>query len=509
MRVPNTPGELGLSVPGNAWRPHQREIIQRIHDADEGAFILEAPTGSGKSLIAAALCRLTQGRHVILCTTNQLQEQYIRDFPWMFKIFGKDHFSCILPDAHNVPVEEAPCQSGWKCPKKRECPYFTQSKQGRSAKTLVASYAKVINSYIGRRDLMICDEGHLLERQILNSYTIRLHYEDFAQNDMPIPPFGSIQEAANWAVGKHALVTREIQNLTPVIRETAQDHKNTVHFRRRYRQLLNIARPLEALSNSDTGSLWSIEPYRSVMCIRPIWSFDHAHKLFGLPKKLVIQSATVLDPERLNRILGLKSSTYLDLPNSFPKERRPIYYWPVAKMGYKSGEAELSRIIEAIDILLEQYPKQRGIVHSVNWTLTEEISKRSRHKDRLIVQPPGKKRGWGIDKFMNTPYAVLVSPSVTTGLDGKFDKARFQIMAKLPFENQSEGAIAERLDADEKWYSYQCAFHIQQMSGRVMRDYWDYGETWILDEHFGWFFDQNSHLFSPWFKEALKHRSLK
>jgi Rad3-related DNA helicase len=508
MRVPRTPGELGLRVPQNSWRPNQRDVIEEIINADEQAILLEAPTGFGKSLVAAALARIVRGRTIILTQTNQLQDQYLRDFPFMRKSVGKDHFACILPDAAGMPVSEAPCQSGWKCHLKAECPYFVQNRQAASAGVLTTSYAKAMTSWIPSPALMICDEGHLLERQILNSYTIRLRYEDFAKNQMPVPAFGTINEAANWATGKLAIVQNELAGLQPLLRHDA-DHKAMKSFRHRYFALKSIERTLNALSNADSGALWSIEPYKQMMAIRPIWATDHARKLFGAPEKLVIQSATVLDPARLARILGLRHYRYITLPSSFPKSRRPIYYWPVAKVGMKSDEAALARIIEAVDVLLEKYPKRRGIVHTVNWTLTKAIGERSRHKDRLIVQPPGKKRGWGIDKFLNTPHAVLVSPSVTTGLDGKFEKARFQILVKLPFENQSEAAVAERLDADHQWYAYQCAFHIQQMSGRVMRDYWDYGETWILDEHFGWFSKQNWHLFSDWFKEALIHRTLR
>jgi Rad3-related DNA helicase len=504
LRIPDRPSSLGLHVPGDTWRPLQRETVEAVSGGNAPAVLLEAPTGFGKSLLAAAVARVTRGKIVIVTQTLQLQEQYLRQFPFMQALAGKSSFLCQLKGLEATAVNEAPCQTGMACKTRPTCPYFLQAKRARSSRVIITNYAKVVSSFLGRPDFLICDEGHLLERQILASYTIRLRYDEMAAAGFPVPPFGSIHEAANWATGKLGLVQHEMQSLELVTRD--QDYIKSTVSRQRYQQLRAVSFPLDRLSNAAPTTLWSIEPYRSVMCIRPIWASEHVHEFFASPKRLLIQSAT-LDPDRVSGILGIKKYQAITLPSEFPVERRPIYYWPVAKMGIKSSDADLAAIMEAVDIILEHYPKSRGIIHSVNWTITAAIEKMSQHKHRLIVQPRGKKRAWGIDRFLATPHSVLVSPSVTTGLDGRFERARFQILPKLPFEDQSEAAIEERLETDPLWYAYQCAFQIQQATGRVMRDKTDYGETWILDEHFTWFYAQHRDLFSGWFAEALQQRN--
>ena len=522
MDVPQSPRSLGLNY--RKWRHGQREAIEHINQSDKPVILLEAPTGFGKSLLAAALIRMHRGdqekkisgRSLVLTRTTHLMDQYIRDFPWMQAALGKELFRCVLEGNEKLPVSKAPCQTGWSCPEYRNhtCPYFVQRSEAFTARTMVTTYAKALTSNLGHRGLMICDEGHMLERQLLTSFSIRLPFDELKALGMPVPAFGSIDEAAIWASGKVPRIEFQLEAIQEILKALVQKKQyQTGRYAKdpakdQFFRLRNILNPLKALANADTSALWSMEPYKQALFLRPIWAADHAHKLFKIPNRLIVQSATIMDGARMAQILGIKTRNYeyITIPSTFDASRRPIYYWPIVKLGMRSGTPEIRRLVAAIDRLLDHYPKRRGIIHSVNWTLTDYIQKLSRHRKRLIVQPKGKGRSEGIDKFLKTPHSVLVSPSVTTGLDGKFELARFQIIAKMPFENQGEQAIADRLDEDHQWYAYQAAFHIQQAAGRVMRDEMDYGETWILDANFEWFYRQNRSLFSTWFSDALSIR---
>ena len=504
MSVPDSPRSLGLKH--DKWRPNQKELIQRLLDLDKQVALVEAPTGFGKSAVAAGLSLLCTGKVLILTKTKQLQDQYLRDFPHMRSLQGKTDYSCILPDYKGVAVSEAPCQSGFNCSLKlNECPYYVQHRLGVTSRVLVSNYAKAFSTYLGRFEWIICDEGHLLEKQIQAAYTIRLPYEDFKRVGLKIPPFGNIEDAISWAMGKKGNLDAQIDQLYAVLKETSKPDPN---MRKKYFELKKVMHPLTQLCMADPNAVWAMEPFRKMFYIKPLWANSHTHTLFNEAKHVVVQSATILNGARLAGLLGVTSYDYITLPSSFPVERRPIFYTPVAKIGMKSHPSEEQKLIAAIDKILERYPRSRGIIHTVNMTLTESIGKKSKYASRMIVQSKGKNRGECIDRYMKTDYAVLVSPSVMTGLDGRFEKARFQIIAKVPFENQGDTAVKERLEVDKDWYAYQTAFNLQQAAGRVMRDEADYGETWILDAHFGWFYKQYKDLFSPWFKEAVKDRKL-
>ena len=87
------------SLPSNT-NPNQSEYFLEILRYVENSIkngkkfiIVNAPTGIGKSHIAATLCKfLKEG--VILTDQISLQLQYVQNFSWMNPVKGMSHFSC-------------------------------------------------------------------------------------------------------------------------------------------------------------------------------------------------------------------------------------------------------------------------------------------------------------------------------------------------------------------------------------------------------------------------------
>jgi Rad3-related DNA helicase len=106
--------------------------------------------------------------------------------------------------------------------------------------------------------------------------------------------------------------------------------------------------------------------------------------------------------------------------------------------------------------------------------------------------------------------AILVSPSMGTGVSLDYDLARYAIIAKMPFPDQGDKLVAKRLQTGGKkvWYQYATAAELVQSSGRIVRADDDWGITYILDANFGWFMKGNKHLFPQWWMDAVEARSL-
>ena len=73
--------------PGLEFRPQQKEaildIISAYNDDPNGIYLLDAPTGSGKSVIAmvfADFLAFKGNRGYILASDLSLHEQYVKDF---------------------------------------------------------------------------------------------------------------------------------------------------------------------------------------------------------------------------------------------------------------------------------------------------------------------------------------------------------------------------------------------------------------------------------------------
>ena len=94
-------------------RPNQKKVLNEVDQALKSGFkfiFLEAPTGFGKSAVAITLSRFLGSSH--LCTsTKDLQNQYSRDFPYLYEVKGRNNFSCIVKEdmGINESCEYGPC----------------------------------------------------------------------------------------------------------------------------------------------------------------------------------------------------------------------------------------------------------------------------------------------------------------------------------------------------------------------------------------------------------------
>jgi len=98
---------------------------------------------------------------------------------------------------------------------------------------------------------------------------------------------------------------------------------------------------------------------------------------------------------------------------------------------------------------------------------------------------------------------VLISPSASTGVDLPDDKARFQIIAKIPFGDLGDQQVRIRKKEDPSWYSWNAACTLIQMTGRSTRSAKDYSVNYILDKNALWFMKANDYLFPPWWKKSV------
>jgi len=78
-------------------RPIQKEIFQMIDEKIKSGYkkiIICAPTGSGKSLIAATLAKAFKSSFIVTASKS-LQDQYQNDFSFLKPIKGKPNFGCL------------------------------------------------------------------------------------------------------------------------------------------------------------------------------------------------------------------------------------------------------------------------------------------------------------------------------------------------------------------------------------------------------------------------------
>jgi Rad3-related DNA helicase len=101
---------------------------------------------------------------------------------------------------------------------------------------------------------------------------------------------------------------------------------------------------------------------------------------------------------------------------------------------------------------------------------------------------------------------VFISPVCQQGVDFKGDRARFQIVTRIPYLNTSDEFVSHKVENDFAWYNYKALVVFGQQIGRVNRAEDDYGATFLLDERFNRFISKNSTKLPKWLRDAIVYR---
>ena len=134
-RIPRTPSALGITGFGT-FRPAQLAALQRIAESDARVLLVQAPTGSGKSLIARAAGAVL-GMHATYCsTTKQLQAQFCRDFQDAVELRGRANYPTANGPFPAVTCDDCDWREGrgcsW-CGSRESCPYRVQKEKAMEA----------------------------------------------------------------------------------------------------------------------------------------------------------------------------------------------------------------------------------------------------------------------------------------------------------------------------------------------------------------------------------------
>lgn len=224
-------------------------------------------------------------------------------------------------------------------------------------------------------------------------------------------------------------------------------------------------------------------------------------KYFRLGKINIILSATILDHKRLAKDLGidLNEVEYIEEEPVFPVENHRIFNLGVANFSWVAGADPMRHpdfgkgIVDKIDMILDMFPKERGIIHSTTYLIVKAIEMYSRHRNRLIIHN-SYNREEKLQEHADTKGAVLLSPSMTEGVDLKGDLSRFQIIVKLPYPNLGEPCIKKRAEEEPEIMDFKTSLTLIQSIGRSVRTEHDKATTFMLDNRINWHTSKNPKL---------------
>lgn len=427
-----------------------------------------------------------------------MQDQYTREFaPVAVQAKGRQNFACNVSPMFTA--DQVDCK-GCKLARTPDCSYYAQKIAALNAQEAILNYSFWLAqaNYPGdfrRPELLICDEAHLVEEEIRKFATIRLSKRTL--RDYRASP----RHPQQWDI--------------PDWIAWAEQTAGTIPYDSSDQQGKRLDDALHSLASDADPDNWVFSEDNYAYTFKPVWITPLADRLFlSHAEKIIFLSATILDPDVLTHNLGIDAASvdFIRTPSYFDVARRPLYYYPVGPIK-SADEVALGRLTRRIDDLLDNYPGKNGLIHTSSYKVAQFIMGNSRHAARLLTHTTNS-RASVIQEFKETRGAVLVSPSVTTGVDLPYDECSFQVIAKIAFPDLGDPQVKRRMKLGpdglptkrgRQWYAWQTACNIIQAYGRGMRAADDQCDTYILDGNFGWFMQRSRELLPAWFKQAIRY----
>jgi len=535
-------------------RKEQKEVMSFIESEYQKNklnkfFLLNLPPGSGKSHLALMVSdwykkNINRTARVDIITNSKiLQDQYADTYESISDLKGKENYECETYSCSCAQGSEFNRLNKTTCD---ACPYASARESfigGGISLTnfyLYILYAMYSPKLMESRDarVLIVDEAHEFDDVMSNFISIKIteglikRFRFSGESDI-IKRLKAVTTISQYVEFLKFLNGEIITNIDSMeggmsgqsrsIKSDKRDLKISKLLKTKNGDVKIMQLVTELKQNQlkidvflkeykDNPNNWVLETNyneklkQRELSLEPIWSYDYLDKyVFSKYDMVFLMSGTILDKNLFCQLNGLDvtKAVYYSIPSPFPLKNRPIYYMPVGKMSYKSKEETFKRYIPYIQKLLDKYKNKKGIIHTNSFELAKWIEN-SISNPRLIFHDSTNKDEMLKLHFDSDEPTVIVSPSMDTGVSFDNDKARFQIIAKVPYPSLGSQKNKLRQSNNPDWYAWKTVAGLIQMSGRPVRSDMDYADTIIIDGSFGDVIKHSSKFMPDWVQEAIK-----
>jgi len=555
--------------PSFVFRDGQKELILDILEFysqnPTGLYLLDAPTGTGKSIIAmsvAGALSFAKKKGYLLASDLALQNQYENDFtkfnlPWG-SIKGVDNYMCDVNyekfSLGDCKVRNMQTKDIRKLTCYNTCGYYSNRAKAMQSPVSLLNYAYwlIQRNYVAPRmtgpepfevrDFTICDEAHKATEIVQNHFSPTISENTLSKLEN-LRDF--ISKEFNMAVGV------DIQNLKVVINHLfkEEDKSRLMFLLSEFEMYL-----AEFVKKANLGKDYIAKLYDGKQIPRTLWKglglcdwakdmhckFEDYNKILAeagvdamvknpsvtkvvfncidegymMTKYFHEQSqfrlfmtATMGDhKDFLAQIRGEAPFKYSRIDSKFNFENSPIYFYTGKKMSFNQKEKTLPWIYETINKVLELHKDDAGIIHSASYDITNKIYENlsPEHKNRVLIYQDSEEKKEILDEFNKGKNMVLMGPSLLEGLDLYEDKSRFQVFAKVPYPNMQDRFVKAKIAVDPTWYNWKSIIAILQGVGRSVRSQDDWAKTYFLDGCLADLIHNNRKAFPIEFKNRLK-----
>lgn len=519
-------------------REIQKEILQGIEEKIKSGYktiILSAPTGVGKSLIAATLARY-YGSSFIVTASKQLQDQYSRDLKFLMPVKGKSNFACLkLMDQESIMSSDtkSAIQRGLTCEKglceettmkngkkvkescqfkpklgepqdatKNSCYYYEQKYRALTSPHSIWNYAayfqlmkfnrKSYAEYVSK-PIAIFDEAHKVEDQIIQFIGVDIYNAYLSECNIDAKAY-DLRESRTIAELLNDLAKEYSNQIKKLVESRSfmlnPDYVLLAKLESRYEKMANAYAEMFSNKNNFVVN----EPFKDErgnfrsVSVKPLDISKYVKTFFDIENQ-IFMSATI-DKDSFCENAGLDPSKvgFVDTPRSpFPPDKRRINFLNVKKLSYSSSKDDELAVIKKIDEIMSQHDSERGLILTSSEKRCLDIRNNlsEKNRQRIRICHSRNENGMTQDEILQEHSfdddGVLLSSSLWEGVDLKDDLSRFQIIAKVPYPNLSEKRTKDKMQKFPLWYKSQTITKLLQGFGRSIRSEEDWAVTYVLD----------------------------
>jgi Rad3-related DNA helicase len=539
-------------------------VVTAYHEDPEGTLVIDAPTGTGKSLIAmwSSYILKEMGLRGYLITSDlTLQDQYESDIHrlglrWP-SIRGVDNYECTV---NGLPFSLGDCKLrgiGYEQAEKLDCygqcEYLNNRRRAIDQPIALFNYSYwlIQRNYVEdrmllegktvpfeQRDFVFFDEAHKVDEIVQNHFSPRI--------DMSVVDRFSV---ANRFIERNDINTdvatignvKSIVHRLMTVRNKADLFKEMQNFRgiaKIYRKAATVAKGLankryknQPMPRDWQAAMTTFDRLKDVYCkfddyvdlikevgleAMVIDQTDEEAKFMCVEEQAMIQkylhkksgfkvfmSATIGDPKSYVKIMGIKNAKFIRMDNTFNYDKSPVVFINRHKLSMREKEASLPEVVKILDQILTKHKGQRGIIHSGSYAFSKYIYEHSKNAKRIIDYADSKSKKDALRNFKESDDKILMGPSILEGLDLKDDVSRFQIFFKVPYPSLGDPLIKAKTEYSNEWYDWKTGISIMQGVGRSVRSEDDWAVTYVLDACFRSLINKQG-FFPPSFKERIK-----
>ncbi|MBR2558366.1 MAG: ATP-dependent DNA helicase, partial [Methanobrevibacter sp.] len=472
---PHIDEEIIENFPFKEPRLGQLDIIQDINDAIRQGYkyiILEAGTGTGKSAIATTLAKMYESAY-ILTMTKQLQSQYANEFGFPL-VKGRNNFSCLNDNLDSTcdmgTCKTTPTSSKFFCPfgiaknptldaelafedsfggtvfyqSPNHCHYWNQKANAINSPITLMNYDYGIVElnyvkHFGTRSLLILDEAHNIENKLMSTMEVNLYNR-------------TLEKDINKAISKETLKDGELEDWIleiEAISEAYDDIDLKEVSKNKADRIRSTISRLKSLKNNleNEPKNWVIDADDTGVSFKPLRVNRYAkNNLLKYGDVVIFLSATILSHQMFSKWLGLnpREVYHVKVDSPFSKEKRPIILDLAGKMSANRIKKTAPETIPILEKILKKHEGDKGLIHTHSYKCQQYIT--SNLANSRLISHTSSNREQVLNFFeKDANPLVLVSPSMSEGVDLPYDKCRFQIIYKIPFPYLGDKQVNMRM----------------------------------------------------------------